>query len=73
MVVDLVMVCYFRELYEIFRKYDDGNSRIPMCQLRKAFNEVNLFPAKSQSKAIIYVMYMYSQGHFTFEFSFYTM
>ncbi|CAG2246411.1 RAW [Mytilus edulis] len=37
-----------RELYEVFRKYDDGNGRIPLCQLRKAFNEVHLYPSKSQ-------------------------
>ncbi|CAG2230302.1 RAW [Mytilus edulis] len=38
----------FLELYEVFRKYDDGNGRIPLCQLRKAFNEVHLYPSKSQ-------------------------
>ena len=40
-----------REFYEVFRKYDDGNARIPLCQLRDAFNEVFLFPSKSQNAA----------------------
>lgn len=37
-----------RELYEVFRRYDDGNGRIPRNKLRKAFNDVDLFPSKSQ-------------------------
>ncbi|KAH9495688.1 hypothetical protein Btru_016050 [Bulinus truncatus] len=38
---------YTRNLYSVFKKYDNSD-RIQTCNLRKAFNDLSLYPSYSQ-------------------------
>ncbi|XP_059150943.1 uncharacterized protein LOC131937480 isoform X2 [Physella acuta] len=44
---------YTRQLYNIFKKYDD-NDRIQKCNLRKAFNDLQLYPSHSQIQEMVH-------------------
>ncbi|XP_055897070.1 uncharacterized protein LOC106065173 isoform X2 [Biomphalaria glabrata] len=44
---------YTRSLYNVFKKYDN-NDRIQTCNLRKAFNELNLYPSYSQIQEMVH-------------------
>ncbi|BFZ19962.1 hypothetical protein BsWGS_23001 [Bradybaena similaris] len=64
---------YTRDLYSVFKKYDN-NEKIQSCNLRKAFNDLDLYPSHSQIQEMVHCAVEYGSpcdaDHVTFgEFS----
>ncbi|GFO00601.1 ralbp1-associated eps domain-containing protein [Plakobranchus ocellatus] len=64
-----VIGSYTRDLHLVFKRYDDNN-RIKSCNLRKAFNDLHLFPSHSQIREMVHCAVEYGSpcdaDHVTF-------
>ncbi|GFS15995.1 RalBP1-associated Eps domain-containing protein [Elysia marginata] len=60
---------YTRDLHSVFKRYDD-HGRIKSCNLRKAFNDLHLYPSYSQIREMVHCAVEYGSpcdaDHVTF-------
>ncbi|XP_046570432.1 uncharacterized protein LOC124278705 [Haliotis rubra] len=69
-VVDKIFGEYTSDLWEVFKRYDLGENKLPISILRRAFCELNLYPSYSQVLEMVHCAVEYGSpcvpDHITF-------
>ncbi|XP_041370565.1 uncharacterized protein LOC121384307 isoform X2 [Gigantopelta aegis] len=69
-VTNKIFGVYTSQLWEVFKRYDLGQNKLPITSLRAAFNELSLFPSNSQILEMVHCAVEYGSpcvaNHITF-------